>query len=77
MGENANLHEGANGVKMVTEEPNIQHFAETIKEVDEDALVGYIMRNAKEQRGINLMYEDVRVVLDMELEFLKGEGIAE
>lgn len=49
---------------------------EEIKEVNEDELVGFIMRQAA-NKGIGLYYEDIRTVLDAELEFLKKKGIAE
>src|SRR5699024_2723307 len=48
---------------------------ESDNEVNEDELVGYIMR--KTGNSLNLCYEEVRAVLDAEIEFLKEKGIAE
>lgn len=48
---------------------------EEIKEVNEDELVGFILRKAAD-KGISLYHEDIRIVLDAELEFLKKKGIA-
>lgn len=44
-------------------------------EINEDELVGYIMRKTGDDH--NLCYEEVRAVLDAEIEFLKEKGIAE
>jgi len=41
--------------------------------INEDELVGYIMRKTEEHR---LDYEEVRAVLDAELDYLKEQGIA-
>lgn len=43
--------------------------------INEDELVGYIMRKTGDDH--NLCYEEVRAVLDAEIEFLKEKGIAE
>lgn len=43
------------------------------KTINEDELVGYILRKTKDS---NLYYEDVRAVLDAEMEFLKSKEIA-
>ena len=48
-----------------------------VLEVNEDELVGYIMRRAKEEHDISLFYNDVRAILDLELEFLELQGITE
>jgi|GEM_PF-6589219 len=45
-------------------------------EVNEDELVGYIVRRAREKLNKDLLYSDVRVVLDLELEYLQEQGIA-
>lgn len=44
------------------------------KTINEDELVGYIMRKTEEH---TLYYEDVRAVLDAELDYLKEQGIAQ
>lgn len=44
-----------------------------MKEINEDELIGFIMRKTKEER---LSYEEVKAVLDAELEFLKEKNIA-
>ena len=45
-------------------------------EVNEDELVGYIMRAVAEQEDYhNLTYNEVKSVLDAELAFLIGKGI--
>lgn len=43
--------------------------------VNEDELVGYIMRKTVDDH--NLCYEEVRAVLDAEIEYLKEKGIIE
>jgi len=45
---------------------------ESVETINEDELVGYIMRNNKE---LHLTYEEVRAVLDTEIDFLKEKGI--
>lgn len=45
------------------------------KTINEDELVGYIMRKTGDDHS--LYYEDVKAVLDAEIEFLKEKGIAE
>lgn len=46
-------------------------------EVNEDELVGYIMRKvASNEDWFNLTYKEVRAVLDAELAFLIEKGIA-
>lgn len=47
-------------------------------EVNEDELVGYIMRKvaSDEEDWLNLTYKEVRAVLDAELDFLVEKGIA-
>ena len=45
--------------------------------VNEDELIGYIMRTvADEQEYCNLTYKDVRAILDAELDYLIEQGIA-
>lgn len=51
---------------------NFQKEKEEIS-VNEDELIGYIMR--KTGRDHTLYYEDVRAVLDAELDFLREKGI--
>ena len=46
-----------------------------LPEINEDELIGYIMRKTGEEH--TLYYEDVRAVLDAEMEFLKEKGLAE
>jgi len=41
--------------------------------INEDELIGYVMRKTEEHR---LDYEVVRAVLDAELDYLKEQGIA-
>lgn len=43
-------------------------------EVNMDELVGYVMRNTADK---TLYYEDVKAVLDAEVEFLKSKGLAQ
>lgn len=45
--------------------------------INEDELVGYIMRKVNEDKNLNLMYEEVRCVLDAHMDFLIEKGIAE
>ncbi|WP_419893274.1 hypothetical protein [Oceanobacillus kimchii] len=49
---------------------------EPLKEVNEDALIGFVMRKAYEC-GVNLSYAETKAVLDAELEFLTNEGLAD
>ena len=46
-----------------------------MKEINEDELIGYILR--KTSRDHCLTYEEVRNVLDVELEYLIEKGIAD
>ena len=43
--------------------------------INEDELIGYIMRKTGDSHS--LYYDDVRAVLDAEMDFLKEKGIAE
>jgi|SRR5699024_1050466 len=54
----------------LTHEPSYEPSVE----YNEDELVGYIMRKTS---SINLTYEEVRAVLDAELDFLATKGITE
>lgn len=45
-------------------------------EVNEDELVGYIARRAKEKLGKDLLYSDIRAVLDLEAEYVRLQGVA-
>lgn len=45
---------------------------EIVETINEDELVGYIMRNNKE---LHLTYEEVRAVLVAEINFLKDKGL--
>jgi hypothetical protein len=44
--------------------------------INEDELVGFIIRKAYDYDGLRLEYEEVRAVLDLEQEYLKNKGIA-
>ena len=46
------------------------------KTINEDELVGYIMRKVNDEKDLNLMYEEVRYVLDAHVEYLIEKGIA-
>lgn len=48
-----------------------------MKTINEDELVGYVMRKVNEEKDLNLMYEEVRFILDAEMEFLKEKDVAE
>lgn len=43
--------------------------------VNEDEMIGFIMR--KTSRNHSLSYDEVKAILDAEIEFLKEKGIAE
>lgn len=43
--------------------------------INEDELIGYIMRKTGDSHS--LYYDDVRAVLDAEMEFLKEKGLVE
>ena len=43
--------------------------------INEDELIGYIMRKTSHSHSLN--YDEVRSVLDAEMEFLQEKGIAE
>ena len=43
--------------------------------INEDELIGYILR--KTSFSHSLTYEEVRSVLDAEMDFLKGKGLIE
>lgn len=45
--------------------------------INEDELVGYIMRKVNEDKDLNLMYEDVRYVLDAHIDYMIEKSIAE
>lgn len=58
-------------------EPVFRELPDVMPEVNEDELVGYIMRTVAEQEDYhNLTYNEVRSVLDAELAFLIEKGIA-
>lgn len=42
--------------------------------INEDELIGYIMRKTSSMHS--LTYDEIRSVLDAEIEFLQGKGIA-
>ena len=45
--------------------------------INEDELIGYIMRNAYNFEGARLDYEDVSLILKLEIDFLKSKGLIE
>ena len=47
------------------------------KTINEDELIGYIIRRIHEEKDDNVYYEDVKAILDTQIEFLKEKGIAE
>ena len=48
-----------------------------MKTINEDELVGYILRKANElDDAMILSYDIVRLILDLEMEFLSEKGIA-
>ncbi len=45
--------------------------------INEDELIGYIMRTVNKEKDMNLMYEEVRNILDAHINFLIEKGVAE
>jgi len=45
--------------------------------INEDELIGYIARKASEEHDILLNYDDIRIVIDLEMDFLKEKGLVE
>lgn len=45
--------------------------------INTDEMVGFIIRNLADYRGINLTYEEIQAVLELEESFLKSKGIIE
>lgn len=43
---------------------------------DEDKIVGFIARRAKEKLGKDLLYSDIRAILDLEAEYVRLQGVA-
>lgn len=52
----------------------LKSLENSFQEIDEDQLVGYVMRKTS---GHSLDYGEVRSVLDAELDYLVKQGIAE
>jgi len=49
-----------------------------MKTINEDELIGYIMRNADDSDlSFQISYEEVKAVLDIEHKFLKSKGLIE
>jgi len=47
------------------------------REISTDEMLGFILRNLSEFEGVNLTYEEIKAVLDMEEAFLNTKGIIE